>query len=192
MLTEKQKEEFVALKVEIIDLNISTAFYVEKINRWAYILKATTRKYMLEELTALRYLENGIILHLTNLDDDSSDFSFREVRKQLNRKNSDQPGLEILSDALKRYRQSVNDLKVQHRNKRIAHLNSTCELDFDRFLNFDTQLRPLIIQANEIGDKIWGQRIPANFKLGSMEGILDFRQVVDTLKIDLNKNLGFS
>jgi hypothetical protein len=192
MLTQKQKEEFVSLKVEIIDLNICTSFYADKINRWAYIFNTTTRKYVLEELTAMRYLENGIILHLTNLDDDSSNFSFREVQKQLNKKYSDQVQLKSLNDDLKKYRQNINNLKTQHRNKRIAHLNSTAELNFDEFLNFETQLRPLIIQANEIGDRIWGQRISANFKLGSMEGILDFRRIVETLSIDVNKNQSFS
>jgi hypothetical protein len=192
MLTEDQKKEFVSLRVEIIDLNIATYFFVEKINRWAYIFKTTSRKFLLEELTALRYLENAIILHLTNLDDDSSNFSFREVLKQLNKKNSDQAGLRIITDGLKKYRQSINNLKVQHRNKRIAHLNSTNELNFDEFLNFDIELRPLITQANDIGDKIWGQRIKATFKLGSLEGIIDFRKQIETLTIDTSRNQSFS
>lgn len=192
MLTTQQREEFGSLKAEIIDLNISTTFYVEKINRFAYIFKTTTRKYVLEELTALRYLENGVILHLTNLDDDSSDFSFKAAQKQLNKKNFDQAGLKTINELLKKYRQNINNLKVQHRNKRIAHVNSTDELNFDEFLNFENVLRPLIVQANDIGDKIWGERIAANFKLGSMEEILDFRQIVDTLTIDMNRNNSFS
>jgi hypothetical protein len=141
---------------------------------------------MLEELIALRYMENGLILHLTNLDDDSSTFSFRKVLKETNKTITDQKAIKQLRDSLDTFRQNINFLKVQHRNKRIAHLNYLEDLNFDEFLNFDKLIKPLIKEANEIGDLIWGEKIEYRFKLGTYEGILNFRKIFETLKMDIN------
>ena len=191
MLTEEQKNKFASLRVEIIDLNILSCFYVRKINRVGYFFQHSTRHYMLEEFTALRYMENGIILHLTNLDDDSSIFSFRKIQKEINRSLQNQHKIQEFKKKLDSYRKKVNTIKVKHRNNRIAHLNSLTDLNFDEFLNFDTYLKPLIVQANEIGDFIWGKKIICKFKLGSLEGVLDFREIFDKLKFDINAQKEF-
>ena len=83
MLSEEQKQEFTSLRVEIIDLDICASFFVRKANRFAYLWRETSRAFVLEELTALRYLENGIILHLTNLDDDKKVPTFHSVPRKL-------------------------------------------------------------------------------------------------------------
>lgn len=192
MLNDKLKKELMSMRVEISDLNILSKFYVDKMNRMAFIFRTTTRKYILEEFVALRYMENGIILHLTNLDDDNSNFSFREALKQLNKLSNQQKLRRLLAEKAKKFRQNVNMIKVKHRNTRIAHINSTDDLNFDQFLNFETVLKPLIIQSNEIGDLIWGEQIHSKFKLGTHEGIIDFRQETDKLTIDLDRNKSFS
>lgn len=186
MLNIEQKEKFASLRVELIDLNILACFYVRKINRVGYLFKKSTRHYVLEEFTALRYMENGIILHLTNLDDDSSNFSFRKILKEVNKTIKDPNEIKKLKEKLDAFRKNVNTLKVKHRNSRIAHLNSLTDLNLDEFLNFDTILKPLISEANDIGDFIWGEIIKYKFKLGSLEGILDFREIFETLKFDIN------
>jgi hypothetical protein len=191
MLTDKQKEKFLSLRVEIIDLNILSCFYVRKINRLGYLFQHSTRHYMLEEFTALRYMENGLILHLTNLDDDSSSYSFRKVLKEVNSSIKDQKILREFKSKLDSYRQNVNGLKNKHRNLRIAHLNYLEDLNIDEFLNFDAYLKPLIKQANEIGDYIWGEKIRYLFKLGSLEGVLDFREIFEELKFDINAQREF-
>ena len=192
MLTNEQKEEYASLRIEIINLNILSYFFIKKINRLAFLLHETTREYLLEEFIALRYMENGMILHLTNLDDDVSDFSFKKAAKIINKTIRDQKLLDKLNKSLTDYRKKINKLKVGHRNRRIAHLNYLEDLNFDEFLNFETGLLPLVIQANTIAHLIWAEKIDVKFKLGSYEGFLDFRRDTETLKIDVNKIKGFA
>jgi hypothetical protein len=193
MLSEKLKQELQGLRFEIIDLNQSSYFYVRKMNRMDYVSKETGREYILEELFALRYLENGIILHLTNLDDDKSKYSLRSAHTLINKSNivKDQKVLKKLNAKIDEYRKSVNKLKTKHRNSRIAHINSTVFPKLDEFLNFESYLKPLIELANEIGDFIWGEEIDIKFKLGSHEGVLDFRKKNKNLKIDLSQHQDF-
>lgn len=191
MLSENSKSEFASLRVEIIDLNILSHSFVRKINRFSYLFKNTTRHHIFEEFVALRYMENGIILHLTNLDDDSSDYSFRKVSKELNKEHKDQADLKKLNKLLKDYRANINGIKVNHKNHRIAHMSYGSDLNFDEFLNFEKELYPLIIKANFIGDFLWNEEISYQFSLGKHEGILDFRKLTKNLIIDPNKGTGF-
>lgn len=186
MLTEEQKKDFSSLRVELIDLNILAYFYIRKLNRTGYLFQNSTRHFMLEEFTALRYMENGLILHLTNLDDDSSTYSFRKILKATNKTYKDQKGIKDLKKKFETYRKNINGLKVKHRNIRIAHLNYLEDLNMDEFLNFDNYLKPIISEANEIGDLIFGEKVVYRFKLGTYEGILNFREIFETLKFDVN------
>lgn len=123
-LSPKLKEEFSSLRVEILDLNMLTYFFIRKINRTQYIWQKTTRSFCLEEFIALRYLENGIIIHLVNLDDDNSKFSFRSLKRYFNQDYSSQPKtIQKYDSFLKQFRKNLNQIKVNHRNRRIAHLN---------------------------------------------------------------------
>lgn len=192
MLNQEQKKKFAALRVEIIDLNILACFYVRKINRLGYLFQNSTRHYVLEELTALRYMENGLILHLTNLDDDSSDYSFRRIPKAVDGTLKSPKQTKQLKNKLDEYRKLINSLKVQHRNERIAHLNHIDDLAIDQFLNFNQYLKPIISEALQIGDLIWGRKIEYKFKLGSMEGILDYRKIFDALKFDIHAQREFT
>ena len=192
MLDSSLKEELKGIRFELIDLNQAAYFYVRKMNRIEYIFQKTTREYVLEELYALRYLENGLILHLTNLDDKDSKYSFRTAQKQLNKLPVDQKLLRNLNQGLDDFRKKINHIKTQHRNSRIAHINSLDFPNLDEFLNFDSELKPLINKANQIGDLIWGEKIQNKFKLGSMEGILDFRELFNQLEINLSANRDFA
>ena len=186
MLSEKQKHKFISLRVELIDLNILACFYIRKYNRLGYLFEKTTRHYLLEEFSALRHMENGLILHLTNLDDDSSLFSFRKISKEINKTIVNQAELKKFKKLFDSFRYKVNYIKVQHRNKRIAHLNYLEDLKIDGFLDFDDLIKPLIVDANEIGDLLWGEKIDYKFKLGSLEGVLNYRDLFESLKSDIN------
>jgi hypothetical protein len=191
MFIDKQKEKYSSLKVELIDLNILSYFYIRKINRLGYLFQKTSRHYLFEELSALRCMENGLILHLTNLDDDNSKFSFRVISKEINKTIKDQTKIKELKSNLTTYRKNVNTLKTQHRNKRIAHINYSEDLNIDEFLNFNAYMKPLISEANKIGDFIFGQRIEYIMKLGTHEGVLNFRDNFESLKFDINGVKGF-
>ena len=131
-------------------------------------------------------MENGLILHLTNLDDDSSLFSFRKISKEINKTIVNQAELKKFKKLFDSFRYKVNYIKVQHRNKRIAHLNYLEDLKIDGFLDFDDLIKPLIVDANEIGDLLWGEKIDYKFKLGSLEGVLNYRDLFESLKSDIN------
>ncbi len=76
-------------------------------------------------------MENGIILHLTNLDDDSnSTYSFHNASKAINKTIKDQRTLKAFNKMIKDYRKNVNALKTKHRNTRIAHINYDTDLNF--------------------------------------------------------------
>lgn len=115
MLTDKQKSDFSPLRIEIININILAHSFIRKLNRFSYLSQNTTRHHMFEEFVALRYIENGLILHLTNLDDDSSSsgFSFRSVAKEINRTHKDQKRINKFNGLLKGYRRDLNNLKKQ-------------------------------------------------------------------------------
>jgi hypothetical protein len=192
MLSEEQKNQFASLRVEILDLDVCVNFFIRKYNRFAYLWRETSRAFILEEMIALRYLENGIILHLTNLDDDSSDYSFRKAYAVYARSNVNSKGAQELKETLKTFRKNLNELKIEHRNKRIAHLNYDEDLNFDEFLDFEKHLLPLIMEANEIADNLWGEKIVVRFNLGSWEGILDFKVKLQELKINTKSLNGFT
>ncbi len=189
MNIDSLKPDLTGMRYEIIDLNQSSYFYVRKINRLGYVFKETGREFMLEELIAIRYLENGIILHLTNLDDDNSKYSFRSAQKLINKSKlvTDQSILKRLKNQVDSYRKNVNNLKNQYRNERIAHINSLKFPELTEFLSFEKILKPLIQEANELADFIFGEEINIKFKLGSYEGVLDFREQQKKLSINLNK-----
>jgi hypothetical protein len=191
MLTDEQKNKFSSLRVEIIDINILAHFFVRKLNRFGYLFQKSTRHHIFEEFVSLRYMENGLILHLTNLDDDSSNFSFRSVSKEIKKSPQDQNQVRRFNDLLKTYRQDINKLKTAHRILRIAHLNYDEDLPLDKFLNFDKELYPLINSANLIGDFVWGTKINCRFNLGSYEKSLDFRNLTENLKVNFSEEKGF-
>ncbi|WP_111307024.1 hypothetical protein [Confluentibacter sediminis] len=191
MLNEKEKEKFISMKVEIINLNILASCYIRKLNRIIYLWQKTTREFVFEEYTSMRYMENGIILHLTNLDDQSSNYSFRAIYKELNKSSINQKKIKLLNDKLKKFRQKINHIKVNHRIDRIAHLNYDSSPNLDDFFDFDNCLRPLIFQANEIADLLWGVKVNYKFNLGKHEGILDFREIAEKKKVDLDSQKGY-
>jgi hypothetical protein len=135
-------------------------------------------------------MENGLILHLINLDDDeNSNFSFRSVYKEINKSRQDPNQLRIFKKLLRTYREDLKKLKTE-RNVRIAHLNYEEDLPLDKFLNFDKELYPLIKSANLIGDFVWGTKINCIFNLGSYEK-LDIRNLNENLKVNLSEEKGF-
>lgn len=191
MYTEELKEEFSGIRIELVDLNTSTYFYVTKANRFQYLFQKTTRKFIIEEFTSLRYLENGIILHLTKLDDEKAEYSFQAILKKLNKLPVDQKKLKLITKKIKQYRQKINFLKNEHRNLRIAHLNTLDYPEIDDFLHFEKKLKPLILEANEIGDFLFNKKLGYKFKLGSIEGYLDYRQPLEEMEIDFKSTDGF-
>jgi len=100
MWTENLKQELQGIRFELIDLNQCAYFFIRKANRLSYIFRTTNREFVMEEFSALRYLENGLILHLTNLDDDNANHSFRKAHKLVNKVSNDPKQIKKLKDQL--------------------------------------------------------------------------------------------
>lgn len=180
MLNDELKEKYAPLRNEIVDMNISMYFLTDKAKHLKAALQ-TDRELMLLVLTSFRYFENGLIMHLTNLDDEkSSEKCFHDARKDLERIKCDAKKLKKVKKDIKAFRKAINPLKTEHRNIRIAHLNLESRediLELDEFMLVD-ELKSLVDKANEIGDALWGKKIQVLFKMGgiSTEGHLDFRE----------------
>ena len=170
-------EDLKSLRVELIDVGISSHHYVRKMNGISRVF-SSSRLEFLDELIALRYLENGIILHLTNMDDDSSNFSFRALAKKVNKQNLLPNDIILkMGSMLSEYRKHVNPLKVKHRNRRIAHLNATEEVSLTQFLDFNSELKPLISEAYAIGRFFLENDHIYLFKIGSIEGTINYGDI---------------
>src|SRR5436190_1907737 len=103
-MDEKTKEAFAPVKSEMYQLLLCVFCYDQKLRNLGDRLKKESRAFLLEEVTALRHLSNGIILHLCNLDDDSSNWSLRSLRKEVARLAGTQNTIIRANELLKKYR----------------------------------------------------------------------------------------
>jgi hypothetical protein len=71
-MDEKLKAQFSPVKSEMYQLLLSAYCYERKFENLENRLKSESREFLLEEVTSLRHLSNGMILHICNLDDESS------------------------------------------------------------------------------------------------------------------------
>lgn len=103
MLTEQLKQKYIPLQAELYQLFLGVHSYNQKIVSLPERFKTSTRFFLLEETTSLRMMANEIILHLCKLDDDSSTYSFRSAKKEINKLNVPQKEKDILNKKLKEY-----------------------------------------------------------------------------------------
>jgi len=179
MLPEELRKSFKPLRNELNEMNMSWYFLTQK-SKLINDSFREGRELMLFSFVALGYLENGLVLHLTSLDDEkNSDFSFHSARKELEKINCDAVKLKDLKKSIADFRKEANFLKTKHRNIRIAHINHKSLVDIkelDDFMEIDV-LQNLVSKANDIGDLLFGEEIRPLFKMGGItnEGHLDFR-----------------
>lgn len=151
--------------------------YVRKIDNLGNRIQNESREFLLEEVTALRHLSNGIILHLCNLDDNSSKWSMRSLRKELEKmptfKNSRKA-----SDLLSDYRNALQKFKTKHRNLFIAHRNGEHYPDPFSFPDYRTEFKELIAAALSALECLWGSELKFGFHLGSRDATINFREAL--------------
>ena len=173
-MDESEKEKFYPIKSELYQLLLSAYCYNQKITKLPGRLQDMTRDWLLEEITALRHMANGIILHLCNLDDESSEWSLRNVAKKL-AKYKGRPASDDINKLLKEYRAELNRVNTKYRNQYIAHRNSEEYPNQFNLPDYRRLFAALIQKAVSICDRLWGSQISYGFKLGSLEGTIDFR-----------------
>jgi hypothetical protein len=174
-MTQTEKEMFEPVKSEMYQLLLCAFCYDSKINNLGERLQKASRAFLLEEMTALRHLSNGVILHLCNLDDDGSNWSLRSLRKALAKLPETQEAVARSNDLLKRYRAELNRLKTKHRNEFIAHRNAEEYPNQFELPDYRTDFKDVIQLALSALQCLWGAEISFGFHLGSRDPTIDFK-----------------
>jgi AbiU2 len=174
-MNEINKRTFAPVKSEMYQLLLCAFCYEQKLKNLGERLKKESRAFLLEEMTALRYLSNGIVLHLCNLDDDVSNWSLRSLRKAVAKLPGTQETVTTSNELLKQYRSALNKLKTKHRNEFIAHRNADEYPDPFELPDYRTSFKDLIQLALLTLECLWGAKIEFGFHLGSRDRTIDFK-----------------
>jgi len=177
-MNEALKSQFQPVKDEVYQLLLTACCYRTKLTMFEERLQRETREFILEEVTALRHMANGIIMHLCALDDDDSKWSLRSLRKALAGCSEFCDRMDRCNRDLKAYRSALGGLKNGHRNAYIAHRNSDGYPDLFEFHDFQKDVTPLISSAVSLFQTLWGDICYFGFKLGSQEGTIDLKKAL--------------
>lgn len=174
-MNEIDKKTFEPVKSEMYQLLLCAYSYERKMKSLGDRLKTESRAFLLEEVTALRHLSNGIILHLCNLDDDSAKWSLRSLRKSLAKTSHDQQALNNSNELLKGFRTALNKFKTKHRNDFIAHRNAVEYPDPFYLPDYRKDFRDIVQLALKAFESLWGAKVQFGFRLGSRDRTLNFK-----------------
>ena len=119
-MNQLDKKALAPVTSEMYQLLLCALCYEQKFEHLGERLQKESRLFLLEEMTALRHLSNGIVLHLCNLDDDTSNWSLYSLRKAVAKLSGHQDTVAKGNKLLKKYRAALNKLKTKHRNQFIA------------------------------------------------------------------------
>jgi len=131
-----------------------------------------SREHMCIEFMLLDSAVRDIVMRLTALDDDTkNNRSFQTLLSALSRENLlDSKRSKALKEKVKKYRHAVNELKVEHRNHYISHVNTDASVlprVTDRPVKFDE----VASLAVNLMDDLAGRTLQYHFKMGSHESI---------------------
>jgi hypothetical protein len=174
-MDEIDKATFDPVKSEMYQLLLCAFCYNQKLRNLGERLQKESRSFLLEEMTALRHLSNGIILHLCNLDDDGSNWSLRSLRRAVAKQPGTQDTVARSNELLKRYRSALNKLKTTHRNEFIAHRNTDEYPNQFELPDYRTDFKYLLQIALSALECLWGAKIDFGFHLGSRDPTIDFK-----------------
>lgn len=174
-MKDLDKETFAPVKSEMYQLLLCAFCYDQKLKLLGERLPKESRSFLLEEMTALRHLSNGIVLHLCNLDDENSNWSLRNLRKTVAKLSGNQDTIAKSNELLKKYRIALNQLKTKHRNQFIAHRNLVEYPNQFELPEYRKDFHHLIQLALSTLECLWGANIAFEFHLGSRDPRIDFK-----------------
>lgn len=174
-MNEELKTSFSPVQSEMYQLLLCAFCYQEKVKNIGDRLQTSSRRFLLEEMTALRHLSNGIILHLCNLDDDSSVWSLRKLKDKLEGVRETAQAAQRGGKLLKQYRAKINNFKVKHRNGFIAHRNGEEYPNPFALPDYRQEFQELIQLALSTLECFWGSEMDFRFKLGSTDPEIVFK-----------------
>lgn len=184
-MSKDHQETFYLLQDEIYRLFLSAYAYQNKLENFENRIKDKSREFVLEEVTSLRLISNQLILQICRLDDrGSGKWTFHELKKEIFSKPGDESHKKAINKKLKQFRSDINDLKVKHRNKYIAHRYSDDYPEMFEIPDLRSDFLPVIEDAVHIFEMLWGDEVSFGFKLGSLEGIIDFKEKLGIKKLE--------
>jgi hypothetical protein len=168
--------KFSPVKSEMYQLLLPAYCYERKFSNLTSRLKKESREFLLEEVTSLRHLSNGMILHICNLDDDHSAWSMRAMTNTMGKSKEYAPRTKKCAGILKKYRAQINHFKTKHRNQFIAHRNGEDYPDPFDLPDYRAEFREIIQIALSALECIFGSTLEFAFRLGSRDRTLDFKK----------------
>ena len=151
---------------------------MRRVNKYDDDANSMTRIEWTEETVMLETLMRDIVLRVVKLDDKQSGiWSFRDAKKLLNKEIKDSNRRSEVNEAVKAYRSSLQNLKNDHRNKYIAHLQKG-ELSQYRFPEFPPDLHEAVEKAVQTLDVLVGDKVGYQFSPGSKESNIDLRDAL--------------
>lgn len=127
------------------------------------------------EFVLLESASRDVVTRLTALDDDSKgNRSFQSAFAAMKREGLDSQRTAALDKDVKAFRQSLNALKLKHRNAYIAHVQELAQVK-PRVLDEPVEFADCASRAVNLLDAMVGQTVTYVFKYGSTNQ-LDLRQ----------------
>ncbi|WP_395494626.1 hypothetical protein [Acetobacter sp. KSO5] len=166
------------LKQDVLWLLITVYSYVTR--RRFEGLGKMSREAFVVDWVLLESAARDIVSRLTALDDDTrNNRSFQTLFAALKREGLDSKRTSDLNRKIKTYRTLVNDLKVSHRNRYIAHVNTNVAV-VPRVFDNPVAFEAAASKAVNLLDDIIGSKVEYIFSMAS------------DLKIDLRQALSNS
>lgn len=163
------------LRQDVLWLLITVYSYVTR--RRFEGLGKMSREAFAVDCILLESAARDIVGRLTALDDDTkNNRSFQTLFAALKREGLNAKRTEDLDAKIKAYRKQVNDLKVSHRNRYIAHVNTDVAV-VPRVLDDPVPFEAAASLAVSLFDYLIGSRVSYTFSMAS------------DLKIDLREAL---
>jgi hypothetical protein len=174
-MSKNHQKKFLPLKDEIYQLLLCTYCYIHKLENLDERIKKNSRYFLLEEMTALRLMSNGIILKICSLDESGSGkWTLQTLKKEVFSGSTEESKKKKINKMLKKFRQDINHLKTKHRNKYIAH-RAIDEYPDMLSLDYRDLLIPIVKDVVDIFELLWDDKVSFGFRLGSLEGTIDFK-----------------
>lgn len=139
-------------------------------------ISTMSREALVLEFMLLESATRDIIARLTALDDDGTGArSFQTAFAALKREGLPPERTRTIDKGVKAYRQSVNELKVNHRNTYIAHVGELAEVT-PRVVDNPVKFADSASRAVNLLDLMSGREVRYVFRIGSLELPIDLRQ----------------
>lgn len=130
------------------------------------------------EMVLLESATRDIVSRLAALDDEGKGVrSFQTALKALRREGMAKTTAAPLETKAKAYRQTVNPLKVAHRNAYIAHVTDAASV-IPRVIDSPVDVNPAVSAAVELLDALAGETIGYTFRVGSQEAEINLREAL--------------